>query len=307
MDGCNTLNSILSIRIYINSSIILLPTILLSLLCSTLFRTFQCPCMMISSCAHLPLTRPAGITFAGLSMCSTISFPITRIISTKNIFGLFPSFNLKPFKRQQLYEIWPYMVSIIIRLFVYDPIYSLSNLACSHVHLNIDVRMYDSVGQPFLLMKSISSSQFLTSGYGAWSCFRDRTISLPFDTQQITTMNIVFGNSGRLLPASSLACSPKSVTGGLLPRLPFFHASQISLAHFFKNISTHCRWIHSALSKLSKGSQLSNVPKKFATAISQCRGSSLSCFNRFCSRIMDQCFFSRNPATHTFFHLLNAI
>jgi len=218
-----------------------MPTILLSLLSSTLFRTFQCLCIMISSCAHLALTRLAGITLAGLIMCSAISFPVAHIISTYNIFGSCPSFNLKAIERQQLYEIWPYMGSVMICSFVYNPIYSSSNSACSNVHLNFDVRMYGSVGRPFLLMKSISSSQCLTSVYAAWSWLGDRTISLPFDTRQITTMNVVFGNSGRLLLAFLLARSPKSVAGRLLPRLPFFLASRISLAHLFTNISTHCR------------------------------------------------------------------
>jgi len=284
-----------------------MPTILLSLLSSTLFRTFQCLCIMISSCAHLALTRLAGITFAGPIMCSAVSFPVARIISTKFFFESCPSFNLKAFERQQLYEIWPYVGSSIICSFVYYPIYSSSKLACSNVHLNFDVRMYGTVGRPFLLMKSISSSLCLTSVYAAWSWFGDRTISMPFDTRQITTMNVLFGNSGRLILAVLLTHSPKSVAGRLLPRFPFFLASRISLAHFFQNISPHCRRLHLALSKVSNGSQVSNVSKKSATAVSQCRGPSLSCFNQFCPRIMDRCFFSRNPATHTSFHLLNAL
>jgi hypothetical protein len=175
------------------------------------------------------------------------------------------------------------------------------------VHLNLDVRVYGSFRRPFLLMKSISSYQCLTSIYAAWSSFGDRTRSWPFDTRQITAMNVVFGNSGRLLLPFLLAHSPKSVTGHLLPGLPFFLASQISLAHFIRNISTHCRRSNLALSKLSQGNQVSNVSKKSATAVTQCRGPSLSCFKRFCPRIMDQCFFSSNPATHPFFHLLNAL
>jgi len=70
--------------------------------------------MMISSCARLALTRLAGITFVGLITCSAIYFSGALLISTKNIFGLCPSFNLKAFERQQLYEIWPYVGSIII-------------------------------------------------------------------------------------------------------------------------------------------------------------------------------------------------
>ena len=82
--GCNTIISILSIRIYINTSIILLPTILLSLLSSTLFRTFQSVCIMIRGCAHLAVTRLAGITFTGLNTCLAISFPEALCISTKS-------------------------------------------------------------------------------------------------------------------------------------------------------------------------------------------------------------------------------
>jgi hypothetical protein len=120
-------------------------------------------------------------------------------------------------------------------------------------------------------------------------------------------MKVVFGNSGRFPLAFLPARSTKSVAGWLLPRVPFFLASQTSLAHFFTNISTYCRRIHSALSKFSKGSQVSKVSKKSATAVSQCRGPSRSCFRRFCPQIMDRCLFSRNPATHTFFHLLKAL
>ena len=72
-----------------------------------------------------------------------------------------------------------------------------------------------------------------------------------------------------------------------------------------RNISTHCRRIHSALLRLSNCSQLSNVPKTSATRESQCRGPSLSGLKWFCRRIMDRRFFLRNTATHTVMHLLN--
>jgi len=65
--------------------------------------------------------------------------------------------------------------------------------------------------------------------------------------------------------------------------------------------------MHSGLSKFTNSSQFSNVSKKFATAVSQCRGPLPTCFNRFYPWIMDRCFLSRNTATHTFFHLLNAL
>jgi len=236
-----------------------------------------------------------------------MSFLVAWLFSIENIFGLCPSFNLKAFQWQQLDEIWPYMGSSIIAPFVYNPIYSLSNWSCSKVHLNSDVRIYGSSGPPVVSMKSISSSQCLTSVYEAWIWFGDRMISLPFDTWQITTMNVVFANSGRLHLAILLKRSPKSVAVRLLPRLPLLLAPRISLADFFKNISTHCQRIHFAVSKLSDDSQLSNVSKQSATAVSQWRGPFLSCFQWFCPWILDRCLVSRNPATHTFFHLLSTL
>jgi len=120
-------------------------------------------------------------------------------------------------------------------------------------------------------------------------------------------MKVVFGNSETLHLACLPAHSPKSVAGRLLPRLPCLLASRTSHVHFFRNISTHCCRIHSALSEVSKGSHFSKVAQKSATAVSQCRGPSCCCLKRFCPGIMDRCFFSRNPTTHTFFHLLNAL
>jgi hypothetical protein len=242
---------------------------------------------MIISRAHLALTWLVGITFAGLLPCLTIYFPGADLISTKNISGSCPIFNLKAFQRQQLYELWSYVGSIIICPFVYNPIYSSSNWSFSKVHLNLNVTVYGSFMRPFMLMKSISYSWCLTLGYVAWSWFVDSTISWPFDTWQITTMNVLFGLSGRLLLAMLLARSPKSVSGPLLPLVGFFLASQISHAHFCRNGFTNCERIHSALSKLSKGNQVLNVFKIFPTTVSQCRGQPLSCFNQFCPQIID--------------------
>jgi len=156
-------------------------------------------------------------------------------------------------------------------------------------------------------MKSISSSQWLTSGYEASSFMLDVRSLLPLRTRQITTMNVLFGNWGRLPVAFLPMSSPKSIDSRLLPRLPILIASETSLARFFKNISTHCRRIHSALSKFAKGSQVLKVSKQSATAVSQCRDPAHCCSRWFCPRIMDRCFFSRNPATYTFFHLLKAL
>jgi hypothetical protein len=48
-------------------------------------------------------------------------------------------------------------------------------------------------------------------------------------------------------------------------------------------------------------------PKTTATTVSQGRSPSQSCFKWFCLQILEQCFFSRNPSTNNFFHLLNAL
>jgi hypothetical protein len=212
-------------------------------------------------------------------MCSALSFPIARFTSTRHIFESCPSSNLKAFERQQLYVSWPYVGSCLSWPCGYNPIYSASNVSFSKVHFTLDVRVYGSFRCLFLLMKSISSSHCLTSVYVACSWVGNRTISLPFDTEQITTMDIVFGNLGTILLTLVITRCRKSVTGRLLPRLPCFLTIRISLPHFFKHISTHCRRIQSELWKLFKGNQVSHVSKQSATPVSQCRGLSLSCFN----------------------------
>jgi len=159
------------------------------------------------------------------------------------------------------------MWSSSIGPFVYSPIYFSYNSSCSKVHLDLDVILYGFFGHPLLSMNTSSTCQCLTSGYKAWCWIGDRTISLPFDTRRITNMNILFGNSGRLLLAFLLMHTPESIAGCLLPCHPSFLAIRILLAHFCENISTHCWWIHSAISKLSNGSQLSNVSKNSATTV----------------------------------------
>jgi len=142
----------------------------------------------------------------------------------------------------------------------------------------IAVRQYGSFGPQFFSMKSISSSQCLTSVYQAWRWMLGVRSLLPFGTRRMTTRKVVFGNSGELPLAFLTVRSPESIAGRLLPHLPFSLASQTLLAQLFKNISTHCRRIHSALSKFSKGSHFSKVSKKSATAVSQFRGPSRCCF-----------------------------
>jgi len=228
-------------------------------------------------------------------------------MSTKNSCTSCPSFNLRAFERELLYDIWPYRRSFIICPSAYNPIHSSSKSSCVKLHSNNAVRQYGSFGPQFFSMKSISSSQCFTSVYEAWSCMLDVGSLLQFGTWQITTRKVVFGNTGTLPLAVLRARSPKSVASRLLPRLPLFLASRTLLAQFFGNISTHYGRIHSALSKFFNGSHSSKVSKKSANAISQCRGPCRCCVKQFCPGTMDWCFFSRNPATHTFFHLLNAL
>jgi len=240
-------------------------------------------------------------------MCMAVFFPVALIISATYFFPLCPSFNLKAFERHQLYKIWPYMGTLIICLCLYIPIYCSSNLSCSKEYWKINLSMYTSSEPPYWSMKSTNSSQCLASVYEAWSGLGARTISLPFDTQWIITVNVVSGNTGRLLlailPARSLNC----IAGYLLPCLPLIHASQISLARVFRNISTYCGRIHTPLLKLTDYSKIMNIAKNPAIDISQCMGPSRTCFNQFCPRIMDRCFFFKNLTSHTFFHLSNAL
>jgi len=57
-------------------------------------------------------------------------------------------------------------------------------------------------------------------------------------------MNIVFGKFRRLLLAFLLKRSPKSIAGHMLPSLPFFLASWISVEHDFKKSQpTACKYI----------------------------------------------------------------
>ena len=192
---------------------------------------------MISSCASHASKGLVGIIFAGLTTCLAISSTVALWISTKNIFGFCPSLNLTAFARQQWYQIWPCMGSIIICPIVYNPIYSSSNLFCSRVQLNLEVRMYGSFRPPFWSMITITSSLCLTLPDEAWIWFGARTISFAFNTQQITTMSGAFDNSRRLLLAA----------GRWLPQPPVFYISQISLENLYQNITTRSAHIHWAL------------------------------------------------------------
>jgi hypothetical protein len=145
------------------------------------------------------------------------------------------------------------------------------------------------------------------SGYEAWSCMLDVWSLLLFGTRRITTMKVVYSDYGWQSNAFEQAHSPKSVTGLLLPRFPFFLASRTSPAHFFTQILTHSRRINWALLTFSNGSHDSIVSKISGNVVSQCRGPSCSCSQRFCHWILNRYFFSINPATDTFFHLLQPL
>jgi len=252
----NIINSIHSIWTYMN-------TINLSPTCHLIHHSFifieylQSLRIQNSGGAWQTVTTLAGIILAGLITCSAISFPVTAFIFTKNSFTSYPSFNLKAFERELLYDIWPYIGSFMIGQGAYNPINSSSNSSCVKLHLYIAVRQYGSFGEQFLSMKSISSSQCLTSVYEAWNWLLDVWSLLLFGTQRITTMKVVFGNPGTLPLSFWCTRSPKSVTSHLMPGLPFFLSSRASLAHFFNNISIHGHRIHSALSKFCKCSQFS--------------------------------------------------
>jgi len=123
----NIINSIHSSRTYINTTISLIPTCLHIHHSFIFIVSLQHQSILICSGAKQTRTRLARIALAGPIMCSAISFPVAAFISTKNSFKLCPSFNLKIFEREQLYEIWPYRRSFIMCQGVYNPIYSSSN------------------------------------------------------------------------------------------------------------------------------------------------------------------------------------
>jgi len=85
------------------------------------------------------------------------------------------------------------------------------------------------------------------------------------------TLDILFGISGRIvLTIWSMHC-PISVASRLLPPLPFFLPSIMSLVHSFIPNSTHCWRIHAAWWKLSNRSQPLNEIKKSATTSTKCK------------------------------------
>jgi len=172
---------------------------------------------MITSWEYLALTQLAGITIAGLIMCSALSSAIVIIISVKKIFRLCSSFNFNLFKRQQWYKICPYMGSFIIWTSEYSTWYSLPDLSCTKSHSIINVWMYGAFGLLLFLMKSISFAQHCTSMYLAGRYLGDRMLSLPFNVQRIAGMNVRLGYTGRLHHAILPLCAPKSITGLLLP------------------------------------------------------------------------------------------
>jgi len=65
---------------------------------------------------------------------------------------------------------------------------------------------------------------------------------LPFGTRRITTMKVVFGNSGKLPLAFLPARCAKSIAGCLLPCLPFFLASRTSVRGRFCSRLKMFRW-----------------------------------------------------------------
>jgi len=143
------------------------------------------------------------------------------------------------------------------------------------------------------------------SVYAAYSCLPDVWSLSHFGTQGITTLKVVFCNSWRLPLALWHGRSRKSVTGCMVPCFPFVIASWTMHAHVFPNISIHCHWNHTPLSKFSNRSPFSQVTIQSPTGVPQYWGSFQSCLKWVCLWIMHWCFFSRNPATNTFFHLLN--
>jgi len=150
--GWNIVNSFLPITTYINTSIILLCAILLGLLSSTLFRTYQSLCIVCSSMKHPALRWLAGINFTGLITCLAIITHVALFILAKTICWLCPSFYSKAFERQQEYVIWSHMWCLIVCPCVDISKYSSCSVSCSRIHLMIDNWTYGPFRPQLLLM-----------------------------------------------------------------------------------------------------------------------------------------------------------
>ena len=221
----NIINSIRSIGTYINTRTILMLIILLSLHSTTLFRTFWYLSIMIIIWVYPAVTQQGGITLPSLTMWSAISYPVAVLVSTKNIVKFYPGSTWNHFKGNsytKFSEIWGHWE---ISLCIYNTTYSSSNSSHSKVHWNLEHGINGAFRPLLLLMKSISSSQCPTFEYGTGSCIGHLRLALPSNTHQITTMNIVFGNSGKLLLIFLPALSPKSIAGCLLSCFPSFLGS----------------------------------------------------------------------------------
>jgi len=95
----------------------------------------------------------------------------------------------------------------------------------------------------------------------------DIRLLLLFDTQWNTTINVAFGNSGRLLVICVSACSAKSATGHLLPCHPCFPTYGYWVVDFLIYILIHRSLIHTVLTQYLNSSMFQNVAKMLATAI----------------------------------------
>jgi hypothetical protein len=135
---CNTINSILSIRTYINTSIILLPTILLSLLSSTIIRTCQSLHIMINRCAYLALPWLGDTSFAGLIMCSAISFPAARLICVQIVILRQAWFYIIQECHKAIYisvQVWMCAYTSVYSLFMPTVISGHTRLTSGHMRL----------------------------------------------------------------------------------------------------------------------------------------------------------------------------
>jgi hypothetical protein len=101
----NAINSFHSIITYINTTVSLFPICLLIHHSCIFIRYPRSLTIQIKNGAQLTVTMLAGITMASLIMCSAILFPVAAVISTKNSFTVYLSFNLKILEREQLYEV----------------------------------------------------------------------------------------------------------------------------------------------------------------------------------------------------------
>jgi len=194
IDVWNIINSILSIRTYINTSTILLYTILHSLHSSTHFKTIHWPGSIFCSWGHLAYIWLAGMTLASLITCFAMSCTVANPISIKYILKLCSCFNFESIWKAT--AVRDLLRDMVTHYFYVYPLYHtlfvklvLHSGARRHLCWNVWLCMVSILFHELNLLL-----QCLISLNKLWSNLDDTRLFLPFDTNHITCRIVVFGS-----------------------------------------------------------------------------------------------------------------